>query len=153
MYFIDHPEATFDELAPILPGPDFPTGGIIMGRDGIKEAYTTGKGRIIFRAKAHTEENKGRFSIIVTEIPFMVNKATLQEQIAELVTDGKIDGISGLRDESDRNGIRVVIELKRDAQPKKVLNQLFKYTQLQTSFSINMLALVPSEALCWCHVC
>lgn len=144
---IENPDIGFEELIQIVTGPDFPTAGIIMGREGIKEAYTTGKGRIVLRAKAHTEENKGRFSIIVNELPFMVNKALLIEKIADLVQNGKIDGISGLRDESDRNGIRVVIELKRDAQPKKLLNQLFKYTQLQTGFSINMLALVPSDGM------
>lgn len=144
-HLIENPDASFEDLLEKIPGPDFPTGGVIMGREGIKEAYSTGKGRVILRAKAHIEENKSRFSIIVNEVPYMVNKAALQQRIAELVTSGKIDGISALRDESDRNGIRVVIELKRDAQPNKVLNQLFKYTQLQTSFSINMLALIPAE--------
>ncbi|MEI6043412.1 MAG: DNA gyrase subunit A [Chloroflexota bacterium] len=143
-YLIENPNATIEELAERLPGPDFPTGGIILGRTGIHEAYTTGKGRIIVRAKYHMEENKGRYSIIVTELPYMVSKKTLQERIAELVKDGKVDGISDMNDESDRNGIRLVVDLKRDAQPKKVMNQLFKYTQLQTSFGCNMLALIDN---------
>lgn len=144
IYLADHPDATVNELIEYLPGPDFPTGGIILGRDGIKEAYSTGRGRIIVRAKAHVEENRGRFSIIVTELPYQVSLKTLQERIAELVKDGKLDGISDMNNESDRSGIRLVIDLKRDAQPKKVLNQLFKYTQLQTSFSCNLLALVEN---------
>jgi DNA gyrase subunit A len=144
IYLADHPDATVDELVEYLPGPDFPTGGIILGRDGIKEAYSTGRGRIVVRAKAHIEENRGRFSIIVTELPYQVSLKTLQERIAELVKDGKLDGISDMNNESDRSGIRLVIDLKRDAQPKKVLNQLFKYTQLQTSFSCNLLALVEN---------
>ncbi|MDB5081186.1 MAG: gyrase, subunit [Chloroflexi bacterium] len=144
IYLVDNPDATVDELIQYLPGPDFPTGGIILGRDGIKEAYSTGRGRIIVRAKAHVEENRGRFSIIVTELPYQVSMRTLQERIAELVKDGKLDGISDMNNESDRTGIRLVIDLKRDAQPKKVLNQLFKYTQLQTSFSCNLLALVEN---------
>jgi DNA gyrase subunit A len=143
-YLIDNPNATIEELAERLPGPDFPTGGVILGRQGIREAYTTGRGRIIIRAKYHMEENKGRYSIIVTEIPYMVSKKTLQERIADLVKDGKLDGISDMNDESDRNGIRLVIDLKRDAQPKKVMNQLFKYTQLQTSFGCNMLAMIDN---------
>jgi DNA gyrase subunit A len=142
IYLIDNEHATLDDLIKIVPGPDFPTGGVIIGREGIKEAYSSGRGKFILRAKAHIEENKGRFQIIVTEIPYMVNKRTLQERIADLVKEDKLDGISGMNDESDRNGMRLVIELKRDAQAKKVLNQLFKYTQLQTSFSVNMLALV-----------
>jgi DNA gyrase subunit A len=142
IFLIDNENATLDDLIKIVPGPDFPTGGIIIGREGIKEAYSSGRGKFILRAKAHIEENKGRFQIIVTELPYMVNKRTLQEKIADLVKEDKVDGISGLNDESDRNGMRLVIELKRDAQAKKVLNQLFKYTQLQTSFSVNMLALV-----------
>ncbi|MEI7554333.1 DNA gyrase subunit A [Candidatus Chlorohelix sp.] len=144
IYLVDNPEANTEELSERLVGPDFPTGGIILGKAGIREAYATGRGRMIIRAKAHVEENKGRFSIIVTELPYMCNKRTLQERIAELVKDGKIDGISDMNDESDRNGIRLVVDLKRDAQPQKIMNQLFKYTQLQTSFSINMLALVEN---------
>ncbi len=144
IHLIENPDAPVDELIEHLPGPDFPTGGVILGREGIKEAYSTGRGRIIVRAKAHVEENKGRFSIIVSEIPYLVSLKTLQERIAELVREGKMDGISDMNDESDRTGIRLVIDLKRDAQPKKVLNQLFKYTQLQTSFSCNLLALVEN---------
>ncbi len=144
IYLIDHPDATVDELVEILPGPDFPTGGIILGRDGIKEAYSTGRGRIIVRAKAHVEENKSRFSIIVTELPYMVSLKTLQERIGDLYKEGKLDGVSDMVNESDRNGVRLRIDLKRDAQPKKVLNQLFKYTQLQTSFNCNLLALVDN---------
>lgn len=144
IYLIEHPEATVEELLEFIPGPDFPTGGIIMGRDGIKEAYSTGRGRVIVRAKTHIEEHRGRFSIVVTELPYLVSLKTLQERIAELVREGKIDGIADMTNSSDRNGIRVVIDLKRDAQPKKVLNQLYKYTQLQTSFSCNLLALVDN---------
>ncbi len=143
-HLIDHPDATVDDLLEYLPGPDFPTGGVILGRDGIKEAYSTGRGRIIVRAKAHIEENKNRFSIIVTEIPYLVSLKTLQERIADLVREGKLDGIADMNDETDRTGIRLTLDLKRDAQPKKVLNQLFKYTQLQTSFSCNLLALVEN---------
>ena len=128
----------------IVQGPDFPTGGTILGREGIRAAYSTGRGRIVIRAKAFVEESArgGRFQIVVTELPYQVNKAVLLERIAEMVKDGKIDGISDLRDESDRTGMRMIVELKRDAQPMKVLNNLFKHTALQQSFSINMLALV-----------
>ena len=128
----------------IVQGPDFPTGGTILGREGIRAAYSTGRGRVVIRAKAFVEEsNRGsRFQIVVTELPYQVNKAALLERIAELVKDGKIDGISDLRDESDRTGMRMIVELKRDAQPMKVLNNLFKHTALQQTFGINMLALV-----------
>lgn len=141
---IDNPDCTLEDLLEIVPGPDFPTGGTILGREGIKAAYATGRGRVVMRAKAFTEEQDrgGRFQIVVTELPYQVNKATLLERIAELVREGKLDGISGLRDESDRTGMRMVIELKRDAQPTKVLNNLFKHTALQQSFGANMLALV-----------
>jgi DNA gyrase subunit A len=143
VHLIDNPEATPDELSEIITGPDFPTGGIILGREGIKSAYGTGKGLVTIRAKAHIEEGKGtRFVIVVSELPYQVNKAALLEKIAQLVKDGRIEGISDLRDESDRTGMRMVIELKRDARPTKVLNQLFKYTQMQTTFGVNMLALV-----------
>jgi DNA gyrase subunit A len=129
-----------------IPGPDFPTGGIIVGTEGIEAAYGSGKGRIILRGKAHIEEMPGnRHRIVVTEIPYQVNKSTLIERIADLVRDDKIDSISDLRDESDRRGMSVVIELKRGAQPKKVLNQLYKYTTLQTTFGVQMLALVDGE--------
>nr|MBN2278508.1 DNA gyrase subunit A [candidate division Zixibacteria bacterium] len=140
---IDNDELTNDELMQYIPGPDFPTGGIINGRDGIREAYRTGKGRLLVRAKAVTEKQKnGKECIVVTEIPFQVNKSNLLEKIADLVRDKKIDGISDLRDESDRDGMRIVIELKRDAQAEIVLNQLFKNTQMQSTFAINLLTLV-----------
>lgn len=143
-YLIDHPEASVDELMNIVAGPDFPTGGTILGREGIKAAYATGRGRVVIRAKAFVEESArgGRYQIVVTELPYQVNKAVLLERIAELVKEGKLDGISDLRDESDRTGMRAVIELKRDAQPRKVLNNLFKHTALQQTFGVNMLALV-----------
>jgi DNA gyrase subunit A len=140
---IDNPEITNDELIEIIPGPDFPTGGIINGRAGIHEAYRTGKGRLMVRAKAFIEKQKtGKEFIVITEIPFQVNKANLLERIAELVRDKQIDGISDLRDESDRDGMRIVVELKRDAQAEIVLNQLFKHTQMQSTFAIIMLTLV-----------
>jgi len=143
-YVIDHPEASVDELMQIVTGPDFPTGGTILGREGIRAAYATGRGRLVIRAKAFVEESPrgGRYQIVVTELPYQVNKAVLMERIAELVKDDKLDGISDLRDESDRNGMRAVIELKRDAQPRKVLNSLFKHTSLQQTFGVNMVALV-----------
>ena len=141
---IDNPEATVEDLMTAVTGPDFPTGGIILGREGIKAAYATGRGRIVVRAKAFVEESArgGRYQIVVTELPYQVNKAVLLERIADQVREGKLDGISDLRDESDRTGMRAIIELKRDAQPTKVLNNLFKHTQLQSSFGVNMLALV-----------
>jgi DNA gyrase subunit A len=143
-YLIDNPEATVEDLIAIVPGPDFPTGGTILGREGIQAAYATGRGRVVIRAKAFIEEMErgNRSQIVVTELPYQVNKANLLERIAEMVRDGKLDGISNLRDESDRSGMRMVIELKRDAQPKKVLNNLFKHTALQQTFGVNMLALV-----------
>lgn len=141
-HLIDNPEATVDDLMEYVKGPDFPTGGIIYNIKEIKRAYATGKGKVVMRAKADIEEYKNdRFRIIVTEVPYQVNKANLLEKIAQLVRDKKIDGIKDLRDESDKN-VRVVIELKKDAYPKKVLNRLFKLTQLQDSFHVNMLALV-----------
>lgn len=141
---IDNPDCTLEDLLQIVPGPDFPTGGTILGREGIKAAYSTGRGRVVMRAKAFTEEQDraGRMQIVVTELPYQVNKANLLERIADLVREGKLSGISGLRDESDRTGMRMVIELKRDAQPRKILNNLFKHTALQQSFGVNMLALV-----------
>ena len=143
---IDNPEATLDEIMECIKGPDFPTGGIIMGRAGIRAAYSTGRGKITLRARTEIEERKnGAFRIVVTEIPYMVNKARLIEKIAELVKDKKIDTISSLNDESDRDGMRIVIELKRDANPQVVLNRLFAQTQLQTTFAINMLALVENQ--------
>jgi DNA gyrase subunit A len=135
-----------DELMKRIPGPDFPTGGIIVGREGIESAYGTGKGRLVVRGVAHIEEGKsGRHEIIITEIPYQVNKASLIERIAELVREDKIDQISDLRDESDQRGMSIVIELKRGAQPKKVLNQLYKYTALQSTFGVQLLALVDGE--------
>ncbi len=133
-------------LMKFIPGPDFPTGGIIVGREGIEAAYGSGKGRIVLRGKAHIEEMSGnRHRIVVTEIPYQVNKSTLIERSADLVREEKIDSIADLRDESDRRGMSIVIELKRGAQPKKVLNQLYKYTALQTTFGVQMLALVDGE--------
>ncbi|HMA36671.1 MAG TPA: DNA gyrase subunit A [Chloroflexia bacterium] len=143
---IENPDASIEELMEIVPGPDFPTGGLIMGREGIQSAYSTGRGRIIMRAKAYIEEGRAnRFNIIVTELPYQVNKATLAEKIADLINSDKLDGASLVRDESDRSGMRLVIELKREAQPKKVLNQLFKYTSMQSTFGANMLALVDGQ--------
>jgi len=135
-----------DALMKLIPGPDFPTGGIIVGREGIEAAYGTGRGRLVVRGMAHIEEGKsGRHEIIITEIPYQVNKSTLIERIAELVRSDKIDQISDLRDESDQRGMSIVIELKRGAQPKKVLNQLYKYTALQSTFGVQLLALVDGE--------
>ena len=135
-----------NELMKRIPGPDFPTGAIIVGREGIESAYGTGKGRLVVRGVAHIEEGKsGRHEIIITEIPYQVNKSTLIERIAELVREDRIDQISDLRDESDQRGMSIVIELKRGAQPKKVLNQLYKYTALQSTFGVQLLALVDGE--------
>ncbi len=146
-YVIDHPEAGFDELCAIVKGPDFPTGGIIMGRAGIRSAYATGRGKIKVRARCEIEETQaGRSQIIVSEIPYMVNKARLVESIANLVKDKRVDGISGLRDESSREGMRIVIEIKRDANAQVVLNQLYNYTQMQDTCSMIMLALVPAPS-------
>ncbi|MFT9088681.1 MAG: DNA gyrase subunit A [Acetobacter okinawensis] len=139
---IANPAMTLEELMEIVPGPDFPTGGTILGRSGIRSAYATGRGSVIIRAKADIEEiRKDRKAIVVSEIPYQVNKATLQERIAELVRSKQVEGIADIRDESDRSGMRVVIEIKRDATPEVVLNQLYRFTQLQTSFGVNMLAL------------
>ncbi|WP_246498455.1 DNA gyrase subunit A [Microvirga soli] len=140
--FIDNPGISAEELIEIIPGPDFPTGALILGRSGAKSAYTTGRGSVIMRAKSEIEEvRKDREAIIFTEIPYQVNKASLIEKIAELVREKKIEGISDLRDESDRDGMRIVIEIKRDAMADVVLNQLYRYTPLQTSFGCNMVAL------------
>jgi len=140
---IDNPEATVDDLMKVIPGPDFPTRGYIYGRGGIREAYTTGRGIITLRAKAHVEKLRGgREAIIVTELPYQVNKATLMEKIGELIRDKKIEGISERRDESSREGIRIVLELGRGEMPQIVSNQLYKHTQMQTTFGIIMLALV-----------
>ena len=139
-------DVTLDDLAAHIPGPDFPTGGTVIGIEGIKQAYSTGKGRIVVRATAHIEESgPNRHRIVITEIPFQVNKSSLIERMAELVHEGRLDGISDLRDESDRRGMSIIVELKRGAQPKKTLNQLFKYTPLQSTFGVQMLALVGGE--------
>ena len=142
LHLIVQPDATLDDLMRIVPGPDFPTGGIILGRSGIRSAFETGRGGIVVRARTSIEEiRKDRMAIIVSELPYQVNKATLLERIAELVRAKEIEGIADLRDESDREGMRMVIELKRDATPEVVLNHLYRFTQLQTGFGINMLAL------------
>ena len=143
---IDEDNVTDEELLNIVKGPDFPTGGIIVGREGIRDAYLTGRGKIVVRAKTDIEEyGNGRYRIIVTELPYMVNKAKLIEYIADLVKDKRIDGISDLRDESDRQGMRICIELKKEANPKVVLNQLLKFTQMQDTFGAIMLALVDGK--------
>ena len=143
VYMLDHPDCTVGELMDIIKGPDFPTAGLIMGMNGIKSAYLTGKGRIIMRARTEIEPiNANRSRIVVTEIPYQVNKARLVEKIAELVHEKRVEGISDLRDESDRRGMRIVIELKKDVNPQIVLNTLFKHTQMQETFGVNMLALV-----------
>ena len=138
---IDDPDATLDQIMEHIKGPDFPTGGIIMGRSGIRAAYATGRGKIILRARAEIQEKNCRFRIAVTEIPYMVNKARLIESIANLVKEKRIEGISDLRDESDRDGMHFVIELKRDANPQIVLNQLYSFTQMQETVGVIMLAL------------
>ena len=140
--YIDDPDITIDELMRFIPGPDFPTGGIVMGRAGIREAYHTGRGSIAMRGRATIEEiRKDREAIVITEIPYQVNKARMIERMAETVREKIIEGISDLRDESDRDGVRVVVELKREAMGEVVLNQLYRFTPLQTSFGVNMLAL------------
>jgi DNA gyrase subunit A len=142
MAVIDNPDITVEGLMEFVFGPDFPTGGLILGRSGIHSAFKTGRGSVVMRARTHFEEIRAnREAIIVTEVPYQVNKATLMEKIADLVRDKKLEGISDLRDESDRSGVRMVIELKRDAVAEVVLNQLFRFTALQTSFGVNMLAL------------
>ena len=143
---LDNPDAGLEQLMTHIKGPDFPTGGIIMGRSGIRAAYATGRGKITLRAKTNIEEFKnGRERIVVTEIPYMVNKARLIERIAELVKEKKIDQISYIRDDSSRKGMKIVIELKRDANAQLVLNQLYTYTQLQDTVGVIMLALVNGE--------
>ena len=148
LQLIDNPEATVGELRKLVKGPDFPTGGYIYGRAGIKDYQESGRGRIVMRARAVIEEKESssKSQIVITELPYQVNKARLVEQIADLVRERKIDGISDLRDESDRDGMRVVIELKRDAIPRVVLNQLYKHTTMQSTFGVIMLALVPDPA-------
>ncbi len=148
-HLIDHPDATVDELMQIMPGPDFPTGAVIMGSDGIRKAYETGRGSITVRAKAHVESTKtGRNRLVFTEIPYQVNKGTLQEKIAQLVNEKRIEGISDMRDESTQKGIRLVIELKKGIIPQVVLNNLYKYTSLQSTFGVNNLALVNGVPKC-----
>jgi DNA gyrase subunit A len=149
-YLIDNyakiDEVPIDELLKLLPGPDFPTGGVIIGSEGILQAYTTGRGRVVLRGLAHIEElGKERHRIVITEIPYQLNKSSLLERIAELAREGRLDDVSDLRDESDRRGMSIVIELKRGAQPKKVLNQLYKFTPLQSTFGVQLLALVEGE--------
>ena len=146
VYMIDHPDCTCEDLMGLIKGPDFPTGGIILGKAGIHEAYATGRGRIITRARTQIEPiGANRDRIVVSEIPYMVNKARLVEKIAELVHEKRLDGISDIRDESDREGMRIVIDLKRDVNANVVLNYLFKHTQMQETFGVNMLALVDGE--------
>ena len=144
LYLIDNPDCKDEEIFEIMKGPDFPTGGIILGRKGIIDYFKTGRGTVTVRARYYIEE-KGRKKIIFTEIPYLVNKSTLLEKIAELVREKKIEGVQDLRDESDREGLRIVIELKKGISEKFVLNQLFKYTQLQDRFGVIMLALVDNE--------
>ncbi len=146
-YLINNPEATVDELTQFIKGPDFPTAGIILGGEEIKNAYATGHGKVVVRAKALLGDGSGveRRQIVVTELPYQTNKAALIERIAELVKERKIEGVSGLRDESDRQGMRIVIELKREVQPRQVLNNLYKYTAMQSAFFVNMLALVDGQ--------
>jgi DNA gyrase subunit A len=144
--YIDNRDIEIEELIQHIKAPDFPTGGIIYGYEGVRQAFETGRGRVVMRAKAEIEESKtGREQIIVTEIPYLVNKAEMIKKTADLVNDGKLDGISDIRDESDRTGMRIVYELKRDAIPNVVLNKLFKFTSLQTSFSVNNIALVDGR--------
>src|SRR3989344_1254543 len=143
IHLIDNPNCTVDDLMKFIKGPDFPTGGIIYNIKDIKQAYATGRGGVVCRAKTNIEETKGGlFRIIVSEVVYQTNKAALLEKIAELVKDKKLEGIRDLRDESNKDGVRVVIELKKDAYPKKILNNLYKHTQLQEKFHVNMLALV-----------
>ena len=142
MMYLDNQDVTIEEMMEVCPGPDFPTGGIILGRTGCRSALTTGRGSVIMRGKTEIEEIRpGRMAIIISEVPYQVNKARMIERIAELVREKKIEGISDLRDESDKSGVRVVVEVKKDAVPDVVLSQLFTYTPLQTSFGVNMLAL------------
>ena len=146
VYMLDHPNASTEQLMQFIKGPDFPTGGIIMGKAGIHEAYATGRGKIVTRARSEIEPMpQGKSRIVVSEIPYMVNKARLIEKIAELVHEKRVEGITDIRDESDRKGMRIVIEVRRDVNANVVLNQLYKHTQLQESFGVNMLALVNGE--------
>jgi len=146
--YIDNNQITIDELIQTIKAPDFPTGGTIYGYEGVKEAFLTGRGRVVIRAKANIEEVNGKECIIVNEIPYQVNKAEMIRKTADLINDKKIEGISTIRDESDRNGMRIVYVLKRDAVPNIVLNKLFKFTGLQSSFSVNNIALVKEDLKC-----
>ena len=139
--YVDNPEISIEDLMKILPGPDFPTGALIMGQAGIRSAYETGKGSIVMRSKAEIIENNNRSQIIISEIPYQVNKSQLLERVGELVREKTIEGIQDLRDESDRDGLRIVVEIKRDSDPNVILNQLFRHTRFQTAFSVNLLAL------------
>jgi len=146
MYLLDNPSAEIKDLMRYIKGPDFPTGGVICGKGGIKDAYTTGRGKLTVRARETVEHQKnGKDLIIITEIPYQVQKSSLIEAIADLVDEKKIEGISDIRDESDKDGMRIAIELKRDAEAQIILNQLFKHTQLETTFGIIMLALVENR--------
>jgi DNA gyrase subunit A len=146
LLLIERPDATVEDLIRLIPGPDFPTGGIILGNDGIRSAYVAGEGRVLVRAKVGIEEPRsGRFQLVVTELPYQTNKAALQERIADLVREKKIDGISDMRDESDRQGVRLVIEVKRDARPQTVLKQLYKHTAMQSTIAMNVRALLYKE--------
>ncbi|HSR71035.1 MAG TPA: DNA gyrase subunit A [Kiloniellales bacterium] len=139
---VDNPEISIDELMELIPGPDFPTGGVILGRAGIRDGYHTGRGGLQVRGKAEIEESrKDRYAIVITEIPYLVNKARMVARIAEVVRDKTIEGVADLRDESDRHGLRIVVELRRDTEPEVVLNQLYRFTPLQTSFGVNMVAI------------
>ena len=143
--YLENPDITIDQLIEIMPGPDFPTGGIIIGRNGIREAFHTGRGSIVMRGRTHVEDLRDREAIVVTEVPYQVNKATMVKRMADVVKEKIIDGISALRDESSREGVRVVIELKRDAMADVVLNQLHRFTPLQSSFAVNALALIGGK--------
>lgn len=146
VYLIDHPDAVVQDLIKLIPGPDFPTGGFILGQEGIRAAYETGRGIVVMRGRAVVEKDPGGHNrIVITELPYQVNKARLVERIAELIREKKIEGISDLRDESDRDGMRVVLELQREANPRVILNRLYKHTQLQETFGAIMLALVDGE--------
>ena len=147
LHLLHHPDSSIDELIDIIPAPDFPTAGIIYGVAGVRDGYRTGRGRVIMRAKTHFEEiaRDGRQAIVIDELPYQVNKKNLLERIAEHVRDKKLDGISDVRDESDKSGMRVVIELRRNVVPEVILNNLYKQTQLQDTFGMNMVALVDGQ--------
>ncbi|MDY6917675.1 MAG: DNA gyrase subunit A [Chloroflexota bacterium] len=145
-HLIDNPEASVEEVIDFVQGPDFPTAGVILGREGIRAAYATGRGKIVVRARADVVETaKGRHQIVVTELPYQTNKAALVERIAELVKAKRVEGITELRDESDRQGMRIVVELRRDAQPERILNNLYRHTAMQSAFFVNMLAIVDGQ--------